>query len=398
MNDTASQHHFADRIARLQARMVAEGLDGIVLAKPQNTFYTTGFMPGTYSHPVLSFVPAHGEPALVIWANRMPNARENALTQRLYPFGKWAQESGHAEWGAAMAHAVSDSGIPDQPRIGYEAGQLPVGQFERLSAVFESADFVDATPVIEAARMVKGEEEVAAMRDACLLTDVGMAAVEAAMAAGRSEIDISAAAQRAMLDYWVEHLAHRRDFSFGNSEAGVHNSFWCYALAGDRVRMNSSQPTQRVIRDGELVWVVVIAALDGQHAENERTFAVGDIDQEKLDAFTGLLKIHREGQQLIGPGVRLSDFHHEMMALYDKHGFGAFHPGRIGHGIGLGSHEAPQMGPDDDTVLQPGMMLTYEPNLRIPSFGGLQHSDSLLITDDGFEFLTTHRRDLIRVP
>lgn len=387
---------YHQRIDMLQRKLRVAGPDGLLCLKPQNSFYCTGFMPGTYSHPVVGFVPAHGDPALIIWANRGPNARETSKARRIYTYGSWAKERGLATWSDAVAQAMADDGITDG-RLGVEGSHLPIGLASELRASAPNTTLEEATALIDSCRMLKDEEEIAAMRDACALTDVGMEAAHGAIRAGASEIDVSAAAQRAMLDHWVKHLAHRRDFSFGNSEAGVHNSFWCYVLAGDRVRMNSSQPTQRIIQNGELVWVVVLAALDGQHAENERTFAVGSIDDEKTRAFTSLLKIHEEGQAHIRPGVSLRQLHARVMESYEKHGYGEFKPGRVGHGIGLGSHEAPQMGPKDETVLQANMMITYEPNLRIPTFGGLQHSDSILITGDGFDFMTSYRRDFIHV-
>lgn len=387
---------YRERIGRLQRLLDENELDGLLCVKPQNSYYCTGFMPGTYSHPVVGYVSTTGEPGLVVWANRGPNARETSLARRINTYGSWAGERGVASWSQAMAKVLAEDGTA-AGRLGVEGSYLPMGWASELVAANPGLELVDATDLVDACRMRKDQDEIAAMRDACRLTDVGMAAAHAAVRPGATEIDVSAAAQRAMLDHWVAHLGHRRDFSFGNSEAGVHNSFWCYVLAGDRVRMNSSQPTQRVIRGDELVWVVVIAALDGQHAENERTFAVGDIDDEKMRAYTSLLQIHEEGQARLRPGVSLVEVHARLMALYDQYGYGDFKPGRVGHGIGLGSHEAPQMGPGDDTILQENMMITYEPNLRIPSFGGLQHSDSILITTDGFEFLTTYRRDFIRV-
>jgi Xaa-Pro dipeptidase len=63
----------------------------------------------------------------------------------------------------------------------------------------------------------------------------------------------------------------------------------------------------------------------------------------------------------------------------------------------LGPHEQPYLGPNDELVFEPGMVLTLEPNLRIPSFDGLQHLDSLVIIEHGYELLTTTRRNLIRV-
>ena len=75
----------------------------------------------------------------------------------------------------------------------------------------------------------------------------------------------------------------------------------------------------------------------------------------------------------------------------------AYLPGRIGHGLGLGAHEHPSLDARSTITLEPGMLITFEPNLRIPEWGGLQHSDSVLITAEGNEFLTTTRRGYIEV-
>lgn len=385
-----------ERITRLQRHIAAAGLDAVLVFKPQNTFYCSGFMPGLYSHPIAVLVPAAGEAALIIWANRGPSARESSGLRDIVTYGRWAKEIGHPDWAAAVGHAMQERGL-GEARIGYEGDYLPAGYLDRLRMVADGARFRDMGDVISRARMVKDVDELAAMRDACTLADIGVAAAQEAAAKRGTEIEISQAAMFAMQDHWREHLSHRGAFDFGTSEGGVYNALWSYTLAGERVRMNCAQPTDARARDGELVWTVVTAALDGQHAENERTFAIGELDDTRRDAYESLQRIHAEGESLIRPGVRLSDFHKQMLSLYRKHGYGDFLPGRIGHGIGLGTHEEPSMGPKDDTVLQPGMTITYEPNLRIPAFGGLQHSDTILITETGFEYLTKHRRDLITV-
>jgi Xaa-Pro dipeptidase len=65
--------------------------------------------------------------------------------------------------------------------------------------------------------------------------------------------------------------------------------------------------------------------------------------------------------------------------------------------MGLGAHEEPSMEAKSDLVLQPNMVLTFEPNLRIPPWGGLQHSDTVLITESGHEFLTKTENGFIQV-
>ena len=94
---------------------------------------------------------------------------------------------------------------------------------------------------------------------------------------------------------------------------------------------------------------------------------------------------------------RRADVYNTAKAGYERLGYGAYLPGRIGHGMGLGAHEHPSLGPLDQTVLEAGMVFTLEPNLRIPELGGMQHSDTIIVTAGGNEVITQTRRDYIQV-
>jgi Xaa-Pro dipeptidase len=184
---------------------------------------------------------------------------------------------------------------------------------------------------------------------------------------------------------------------FGSLEGGVMNALWCYCLVGDRVPLNCDVPTMRAPTDGELALIVIWTTCDGMHAENERTVAVGPIDPERRRMYEAILRIRAETQAALRPRVTCADVYGVAKGAYERAGYGQYLPGRIGHGLGLGPHEPPSLGPADHTRLQPGMVLTFEPNLRIPALGGVQHSDTILITDDGAELLTDLRRDFIQV-
>jgi len=184
---------------------------------------------------------------------------------------------------------------------------------------------------------------------------------------------------------------------FGSLEGGVMNGLWCYCLIGERILLNCDVPTPRRPRDGDLVLVVIWTVLDGMHAENERTVAVGDLGAEQRRMYDAVLQIREEAVSALRPGATCAQVYRAAREIYERLGYGAYLPGRIGHGLGLGPHEPPSLAPADHTLLEPGMVLTFEPNLRIPGVGGVQHSDTVLITHDGHEFVTHVRRDFIQV-
>ncbi|WP_064458809.1 M24 family metallopeptidase [Streptomyces hygroscopicus] len=384
------------RWARVQDNLRADGVDAMVVVKPQNTFYLSGYTPMIYSHPMLVVLPAEGEPVFVLHALRAHSSRTVSRISDIRPYGRWAKEIGPDHWWQVLAEVMAERGLSDA-RIGVEGEFLPVTYQRRLEHTLPGAAFSDTGQALMRARYVKDAAELESLRVACEIADAGMDAALEAVAARRSEVEVSSAAMRTMQEVWSGRHPDRLAMDFGNLEGGVFNALWAYSLVGDRVPMNSAPPTSRRPVDGEIQWTVIWTAIDGMHAENERSVAVGPLPAERQRAFEALLAIREEVQPYLRPGLTCAEVYEAARESYVRHGYGDYLPGRIGHGLGLGPHEQPSLGPTDDLVLAPGMALTFEPNLRIPSFGGLQHSDSLVITEDGHELLTHTRRDLIQV-
>lgn len=385
------------RIERLRQAMRDAQIDALVCLKPQNTFYLSGFNPIIYSHPVVAILPVDGEPVLLVHALRDDHARQEAWVTEIRLFGAWStKQTMGPDWLAAL-HRILTAYRLDEATLGIEGDFLPTAIMHRMKDRLPQAGFADASALLMEARTIKDQDEVEAIRMAAQIADVGMDAALRAVAERRSEREISVRAMEAMNLYWLDRLADVEVADFGTLEGGVHNGLWCYCLVGDRVALNCDNPTLRTPREGELVLVVIWTTVNGLHAENERTVAVGTLDPARQRAFEAVLEIRAETQEVLRPGTVCADVYHTARRAYERLGYSRYLPGRIGHGMGLGPHEEPSLGPLDHTVLRPGMVVTFEPNLRIPEWGGLQHSDTVLITETGFEFLTHTRRDLVRV-
>jgi len=95
--------------------------------------------------------------------------------------------------------------------------------------------------------------------------------------------------------------------------------------------------------------------------------------------------------------VKAQDVDAEARAVFDQAGFGAFFPHGLGHGFGLEIHEAPGLRPNNDIVLEAGMVTTVEPGLYLPGWGGVRIEDDVLVTEDGCERLTSASRELMVV-
>jgi Xaa-Pro dipeptidase len=378
----------APRTERLRQRMEQAGLDVILAFKPESSFYLTGFNPIIYSHPVIAILPAQGKPSMLIHALRDDHARASTFIEDIRLYGAWSTKvTMGPNWLDALKTMLEEAGLA-KAVIGVEEDFLPVARARQLAELLPGASFRDASEMIMTTRLVKDADEIANARDAARIADTGMiAAVEAVRQRG-SERDVSLAAMAAMNRFWADNFPDKEVCDFGSLEGGAQNGLWAWALAGDRMFMNCDNPTNRKPEAGEAISILIWTIVNGIHAENERTVAVGKLNDERRRALDSIIEIRNEVAALLKPGTPISALFGATKAGLEARGYGKYLPGRIGHGIGLGAHEHPSLDARTDILLEPGMILTLEPNLRIPGIAATQLSDTVLITEGGCEFLT----------
>ncbi len=113
-----------------------------------------------------------------------------------------------------------------------------------------------------------------------------------------------------------------------------------------------------------------------------------------------VLAAQERGIAAIRPGVKARDVDAEARSVIEEAGFGRFFSHGLGHGIGMDIHEAPRLRSGGETILQAGMVLTVEPGIYLPDWGGIRIEDDVLVTPEGFEVLTHVPKalDEVRVP
>ncbi|WNJ91510.1 Xaa-Pro peptidase family protein [Bosea sp. 685] len=378
----------APRTERLRQRMRQAGLDVILAFKPESSFYLTGFNPIIYSHPVIAILPAQGKPSMLIHALRDDHARASTFIEDIRLYGAWSTKvTMGPSWLDALKTMLEEAGLA-KAVIGVEEDFLPVARSRQLAELLPGASFRDASEMIMTTRLVKDADEIANARDAARIADTGMIAAVEAVRQGGSERDVSLAAMAAMNRFWADNFPDKEVCDFGSLEGGAQNGLWAWALAGDRMFMNCDNPTNRKPVAGEAISILIWTIVNGIHAENERTVAVGVLNDERRRALDSIIEIRNEVATLLKPGTPISALFGATKAGLEARGYGKYLPGRIGHGIGLGAHEHPSLDAKTGILLEPGMILTLEPNLRIPGIAATQFSDTVLITEGGCEFLT----------
>ncbi len=231
------------------------------------------------------------------------------------------------------------------------------------------------------------------------IADKGMKSAFEAISEDITEVMITQKILEALIREWATQHPNGEVSGFGVSDVYILQSLFASCTSGQRIRRLCDAPITKKLARGEFALPVISTMYNGYHSEIERTFAIKSLNKRQLTAYNVILEARQSVFDIIRPGVTCSDLHNAAKSVIASNGYlersrYQFAP-NSGHGIGLGSHEKPSLQNDDLTVLQTGMVLAVEPALYHEEFGGVRHSDTIVITEDGFDFLTTFNHGLL---
>lgn len=376
------------KLVRLRRLMGEHDLDAVITLKPEHSFYLSGFNPIIYSHPVIAILPREGAPRVLVHALRDDHARASSSLEHIHLYGVWSTKvTMGPDWLKALSTVIGEMGL-SEARIGIEDDFLTLARQRQLVGALPQVRWADSAKAFFEARLVKSPGEIADARIAAAIANLGMDVAVSTLREGGSERDVSLASQGAMSRFWADNFPDVEVADFGSLEGGVFNGLWTWVLAGDRMFINADVPTQRKAAQGELAAVLIWTNANGVHSEIERTIAVGEPPATHRAALDAVFGLRDDLRPMLAPGTPIAELFKATRAGLEARGYPKNIPGRIGHGIGLGAHEHLSLDGASPYVLEPGMLITFEPNLRVPPVCGTQISDTVLITETGSEFLT----------
>jgi len=375
----------ASRIGILQEALREEGLGCAFLVPGPNLRYLTGLQLEAFERVILGIVPPAGGLAFVV-----PQLEADKVRAHI---------DAHIHCGAVF-HYTDDAGPLDALRqalhalglgFGLDLDPLVVGaEFLHMRLldrnIIEQAgerggsrpaiQFRDLGPMAARMRAVKDPDELAALKRAAQIVDIGIAAAATAIAPGATEREVAAAAERAML------------------AAGADSVPFNAVLAGANSALPHGQTGDYAMRDGDMVICDIGATYCGYNGDITRTFAVGSPTPEMARIYGVVYDANRAACQAARPGVTGEQLDLVARDVITRAGFGEHFTHRTGHGLGLEIHEEPYIVQGAKKPLESGMVFTIEPGIYIPGVGGVRIEDDLALTDDGCLMLTAFPREL----
>jgi Xaa-Pro dipeptidase len=251
--------------------------------------------------------------------------------------------------------------------------RMPLADFDVLRKTLVSDGFhlVDATLIICALRSVKSQAEVEKIRHICDLVSQAFAALFNQAAPGDLEREIF------------------RQFKIDILRRGADDVPYLVGGAGiDGYNDIISPPSKRTLRSGDILMLDTGSVFDGYFCDFDRNLAFGEPSDAVRRAHEILYQSTEAGLRAARPGVTAATVFHRMRRELEKWSPLGNVMGRMGHGLGMQLTEWPSLSPSDQTVLQPGMIITLEPGLVVRPGRMLVHEENIVIRESEPELLT----------
>ncbi len=249
---------------------------------------------------------------------------------------------------------------------------LPIESWRALAkAVCGEEKLEAAGNVIRELRSVKDPEEVKLIREACNLAELGMQVAFETVKPGLTERRVAAEVEYAMRKKGADGTSFDTIIASGISSAFPHGS--C---------------SNRTIRQGDLVIVDLGATYQSYRSDMTRTFTAGKPTEKQMKIHESVKLAQQKAFKAMGPNISAVQVDAEARRVIEAAGFGEFFVHNLGHGVGLEIHEAPVLSPDSKDTLATGNVVTDEPGIYLPGYGGVRIEDTVLVAVKGAERLT----------
>jgi len=338
-----------ERIRKIRDILAQRNVDAILIANEKNIYYFTGFSGG-----FRLLIPLDGELTLFVHSVNYEAAKEMAKGVRieLIRVGERADTK--------ILNEISRCGFRS---IGFD--NISAREYMRIRDNLRELRFEPLEDAIWSLRKIKDEGELALIKRAAELTSRGMEKAIEILKPGMRERDVAAEIEYEMRRMGSDGVAFDTIVCSGPESAFPHGGLG-----------------EREIRDGDLVVIDVGAKYRGYCADMTRTLIAGVASKEQGRLCDMVREAQRQAISHVRAGVRARDIDEVARGYIADKGYGGYFVHGLGHGVGLDIHEPPALNPLSEEILLRGNVITVEPGIYIPKFGGARLEDTILVLED----------------
>lgn len=355
---------FPDRLARLQASLKRKKIAAFLVTHPANRRYMSGYT--AVDHDIressgVLLIPAKGQPYLFTDSRFILQAEEEApgFDISLYRQGLIA----------SLQKLLPELGADS---LAFESNYMLYSAVDRFAGMARKLKIklVPQIGLIERLRVVKTEEEIERLRAAVLLNEKVFQQVYKTIKPDMSEREIALALETSMRERGADGPSFETIVAFGTNAARPH-----------------AVPTERVLQKGETVLVDMGLILNGYCSDMSRTFVVGRPAKIFRERLAVVRRAQLAAMECIRGGITCQEVDRAARQVIREAGYGDFFGHALGHGVGLNVHEEPRLNSRSRKKLRAGMVVTVEPGIYLPDWGGIRLENMVVVREESCENL-----------
>nr|WP_092067293.1 Xaa-Pro peptidase family protein [Dendrosporobacter quercicolus]NSL46510.1 aminopeptidase P family protein [Dendrosporobacter quercicolus DSM 1736]SDL53551.1 Xaa-Pro aminopeptidase [Dendrosporobacter quercicolus] len=351
-----------DRLGKLRDFLNDKKLDAVLVSTPENRRYLSGFT-GSSGYLLITRTDAK----LITDFRYIEQAGNQAKQFEIIRHGNKPLET--------VAKSVSST----LRRIGFESDHLTFGVYDSLHTLLKN---IELQPVqLDGLRMSKDAGEIALIRTAVEIADAAFSHILTWLRPGLTEFTVAAELEFAMRKQGAEKPA-----------------FDTIVASGARGALPHGIASDKVIADGDLITMDFGAVYQGYHSDITRTVCVGKASARQREIYDIVLAAQLAGLKAVQAGKIGKDVDAVARRVIAAAGYGEYFGHSLGHGVGLAIHEAPALSPGNTAIaLAENMLVTVEPGIYLPEWGGVRIEDTVVVTAGGCDILTASSKQFIEI-
>ena len=267
-----------------------------------------------------------------------------------------------------VADACREAG---SKRIGFEADNFSYAAYSNLKKTLKNTKLVPCARAVETLRMIKDKSEIGYVAKACEHGSRIMNQAVKFAKPGTSEKNVKIK---------IQEYAMKNNLAFADFDIIV--------ASGKNSSMPHAMVSDKKIKKNEMVIIDLGARYSGYNSDLTRTVFLGKINHKYLHIYTIVLEAQKKAIERIKPGMYAKDIDAVSRRYISEKGMGRYFLHSLGHGIGRETHEIPAISRNSEIRLEKDMVITIEPGVYVPGWGGIRIEDTVLVTENGCKILT----------
>lgn len=359
------------RIENISNWLIKENIDFAFINSVPNIFYLSGYTSNPMERLLALIVFKNVDPVLICPALEVEEVKSSSWDYNIISY-----TDNENPWDKIKEY-FRENLVNNCKNFAVELEFITYKRFQLVQSLSPQASVKPVDQKLNELRLIKDETEIENMRIAAEQAEYCINLGLEAIKEGCTELDVLAHIEDGQTKNGIQRKSNRPLVLFGHNSSLPHGT-----------------PGNRKLKKGDFILMDLGVLYNGYCSDISRTFIFKSANDKSIEIYNTVLQANLSAIAQCQIGNRIGDLDITARNIIDESGYGKYFPHRVGHGLGIETHEHPSMSSNNDELLKEGMVFTIEPGIYIPGFGGVRIEDEVLVTKEGPRLLTSYNKEL----